>query len=276
MHGLSSQRGLLNILLVIRSWTTFNKELESREDENVGSETGWFYRNEPVLELMSNQLAFLPDSQFYIIPDAYFFTGVGIYRTQFRISTGTMVDYRLLTGLIVPMQRWLDALSSEPQSETIRAERMILTETVSEVPFSSILSKPTDRQDSRGSKKFIERIVARSVVVPFREILDNLYDVCSRGRFRDPAPLRVLTSSTTNPDISNVILLEDTHLGEDGRYMNNIPGIREIRDGLTNHLPIKVRSNLVLSGAKGRVGQIAYDFTRTGYPALRGLLEGSP
>jgi hypothetical protein len=267
---LASERGLLSVLLLVRSWAGLNRAAGAARTTKSGKE-----RSTP--EILRDEVAFLPDAAYffsYVPEGVYMFPGVGVYRACFRTPTGLVTDQRLISGLMMSTQRWLEVVGSEPQFEsTLQRQELRIKEYIAEVPFYLFLPSAI----APGSVfTYLRSALTDAIVQPHLQIIHSLFEACREGHFRDSTvPLRVLTS-TTDPEVHSCILLESEYLGPNGRYLDPIPGIRKIREGLTRVLPMKLREPEVLLLTKYRIGQIAQEFADVGYPALRGHLRSSP
>ncbi|MFX0123284.1 MAG: hypothetical protein ACFFAE_06560 [Candidatus Hodarchaeota archaeon] len=245
--------GNLKQVLFIPSWRKLI------EKENFKG----FYLNQPVLEIIHDNVIFLPDFAVTGLEETrgelfIFLNGVGIYYVQFRLSPGEIIDaYREITGIVMPMDIY--EKGQDLSTSIIDTQDLIMTEYMSVIPFTLFNVEQTKQMYLRG-------VIARNIYHPYKECFERLLKVC-----QDPNSLRIkeglkVLSGGLNRDIplyTNEILIEEPL--ED--YSQLIAGIKNIQPKLE-----KIISDLQIQGLKkpifGKILGIKNDFVKIGYPRL--------
>jgi hypothetical protein len=90
--------GVLKHIMFLPSWSKL-----------IEAEFQGFYLNQPVYEIIHDNVLLLPDFAVTGIEETkgepfIFINGVGVYYTQFRLTPGEIIDdYREITGIILPL-----------------------------------------------------------------------------------------------------------------------------------------------------------------------------
>lgn len=246
---------LMNLkqILFIPSW----RKLIEKQDFNG------FYLNQPVYEIIHDNVIILPDFAVTGLEDTrgesfIFLTGVGIYYTQFRLSPGEIIDdYREITGIVLPMDIY--EKGQDMSGSIVDTKDLLMTEFMITVPFSLFNVEQTRQMYLRG-------VIARNVYHPYKECFEKLLEVC-----RDPMSLnieeglKVLSGGLSKeiPLYTNEILTEQNL--ED--YSKMVAGIKNIQPKLD-----KIVTDLQIQGLKDpifkKINQIKKNFVNIGYPRL--------
>ncbi|MFX0185027.1 MAG: hypothetical protein ACFE95_18240 [Candidatus Hodarchaeota archaeon] len=247
--------GSLKQIIFIPSW---NKLIQTDIDFKG------FYLNEPVLEIINDNIVFLPEFMVTGFEETrgdpfVFFCGVGIYYVKFRLRPGEIIDdYREITGIVLPIpiyEKAQDLSRSLVQSQ----EELLMTEYMTTIPFSLMLAEQTKQMFLRG-------VIARNIYHPYKESFIKLVEVCDDpNSFKEGEGLKVLSGglSQSIPVFENELLTEI----ELDPFSRHIAGIKNIQPKLS-----KIISDLQIEGLRKpifkKIGQLKKDFIKIGYPRL--------
>jgi len=222
-----------------------------------------FYLNQPVYEIIHDNVILLPDFAVTGLEDTrgesfIFLTGVGIYYTQFRLSPGEIIDdYREITGIVLPMDIY--EKGQDMSGSIVDTKDLLMTEFMMAIPFSLFNAAQTRQMYIRG-------VVARNIYHPYKECFEKLLEVC-----QDPMSLSIekglkVLSGGLNREIplyTNEILTEQNLID----YSKMIAGIKNIQPKLD-----KIATDLQIQGLKkpifSKINQIKKNFVNIGYPRL--------
>ncbi|MHA1973535.1 MAG: hypothetical protein ACTSW1_11110 [Candidatus Hodarchaeales archaeon] len=254
-----SPLGRLKSLVVISDWINFT-------EKHV--HVKWLYKNQEVASVELSSVIFIPVDFSRIIENEKSYIllyGAGIYWTKFSVFKGTITtDSRLISGLVVPENDWLDShFNTEPFVFT-PSHHVIISDNLQEFPFSALR---TDDDDISGYRRraFGRGVILAQLVFPFKEPL-LLLRKATEGyeQFDSPdSPMRVLVSEFDG-QIKNSIISEKTI----NTYEESIPGIRNINATLLNVFPDKWKNEIYLGGLKREIAHIAKDFAFIGAPMI--------
>jgi len=250
-----AELGSLKQIIFIPSW---NKLIQTE----IGFKG--FYLNEPVLEIINDNIVILPEFMVTGFEETrgdpfVFFCGVGIYYVQFRLRPGEIIDdYREITGIVLPMpiyEKAQDLSRSLVQSQ----EELLMTEYMTTIPFSLMLAEQTKQMFLRG-------VIARNIYHPYKESFTKLVDVCDDpNSFKEEEGLKILCGglSQSIPVFENELLTEK----DLDPFSKHIAGIKNIQPKLS-----KIISDLQIEGFKKpifkKIGLLKKDFIKIGYPRL--------
>lgn len=246
--------GDLKQLVLIPSW---NKLLETEKFNG-------FYLNQPVREILHDNVLLLPDFAVSGIEETrgeqfIFLCGVGIYYVQFRLAPGEIItDYREITGIVLPIDLYDKA--QDLSGSLVNSKDLLMTDLMITIPFDLLQSEQTKQMYIRG-------VVARNVFHPYKECFDTLMKVC-----RDPKSLiidqglKVLSGGLNReiPLYTNEILTEEEL---DVNYSRLTAGLKNIQPKLA-----KILTDLQIQGLKEpifeKIQLIKKDYVEIGYPRL--------
>ncbi|WP_455140087.1 hypothetical protein [Candidatus Hodarchaeum mangrovi] len=134
------------------------------------------YLNQPVIEILKDNVVFLPDQiltgeeedseEAFVV-----LTGVGLYYTQFRVTPKMInTDFRELTCLLISLDDYEKA--QDISTSIINSENLRMTELMISIPFALILARQTTQMFMRG-------VIARNVVHPYKDCFDELVRMCN-------------------------------------------------------------------------------------------------
>jgi hypothetical protein len=249
-----SDLGSLKQILFIPSW---NKLLDKEHFKG-------FYLNEPVLEILHDNIIILPDFAVTGFEETkrepfIFLCGPGIYYTHFRLRPGEIIsDYKEIIGIVLPMDVYDKA--QDLSRSMVRTEDLLMTEYMVSIPFSLMLAETTKQM-------FIRGVVARNVFHPFKECFTKFLETCENpNSFNEEEGLKVLCGGLSSeiPLYANELLTEKV-ISKD--YSRLTAGIKNIQPKLD-----KILSDLAIDGLKKpifeQVKLIKEDFVNIGYPRL--------
>ena len=246
--------GNLKQLVLIPSW---NKLLET--DSFNG-----FYLNQPVREIIHDNVLLLPDFAVTGIEETrgepfIFLSGVGIYYVQFRLVPGEIItDFREITGIVLPMDIYDKA--QDISGSLVSSKDLLMTEFMVTIPFTLLHEEQTKQMYLRG-------VIARNVIHPYKECFNQLLKTC-----QDPTSLnineglKVLCGGLNReiPLYTNELLTEKEILTN---YSKLTAGIKNIQPKLG-----KIMTDLQIDGLKKpifkKVQEIKKDYVEIGYPRL--------
>ena len=81
------ERGLLKVLLLVRSWTDLAEDHDSKTDQ--------MYKGQRVSEVVKDEFIFIPDAEYflsYVPEDVYYIPGCGIFQSTFKTEAGIETD----------------------------------------------------------------------------------------------------------------------------------------------------------------------------------------
>ncbi len=250
---IETELGSLKQIFFIPSWRKLIEKMEFKG----------FYLNQPVYEIIHDNVILLPDFAVTGLEDTrgepfIFLNGAGIYYIQFRLSPGEIIDaYREITGIVLPMDIY--EKGQDISGSIINTQDLLMTEYMIVIPFSLFELEQTKQMYLRG-------VVARSIYHPYKECFEKLLEVC-----HDPDSLSIeeglkVLSGGLNREIplyTNEILTEKSL--ED--FSKLIAGIKNIQPKLE-----KIISDLQIQGLKKpifkKIHQIKKDFVDIGFPRL--------
>ncbi|MHA1968128.1 MAG: hypothetical protein ACW964_10045 [Candidatus Hodarchaeales archaeon] len=246
--------GNLKQLVLIPSW---NKLLGT--DRFNG-----FYLNQPVREIIHDNVLILPDFAVTGIEETrgepfIFLSGVGIYYVQFRLAPGEIItDYREITGIVLPMDIYEKA--QDISGSLVSSKDLLMTEFMITIPFTLLQEEQTKQMYLRG-------VIARNVFHPYKECFNQLLKSC-----QDPTSLnineglKVLCGGLNReiPIYTNELLTENEILTN---YSKLTAGIKNIQPKLG-----KILTDLQIEGLKKpifkKIQEIKKDYIEIGYPRL--------
>jgi hypothetical protein len=246
--------GSLKQILFIPSW---NKLLDTKRFKG-------FYLNEPVLEILHDNIIILPDFAVTGFEETkrepfIFLCGPGIYYTHFRLRPGEIItDYKEITGIVLPMDVYDKA--QDLSRSMVRTKELLMTEFMISIPFSLMLAETTKQM-------FIRGVIARNVFHPFKECFTKFLEICENpASFDEEEGLKVLCGGLSSeiPLYANELLTE-REISDD--YSRLTAGIKNIQPKLD-----KILSDLAIEGLKKPIFEqlqlIKRDFVKIGYPKL--------
>ncbi|MHA1995989.1 MAG: hypothetical protein ACW97Z_15740, partial [Candidatus Hodarchaeales archaeon] len=235
--------GLLRSLVVIPDWISF-------ADPDKPADMKWFYKNQDVESIKTSSVIFIPVdfSRLILYNLSYILLhGVGIYWTKFSIGNKITTDYRYLTGLVIPEEKWLNNhFNTEPFVFPPFNEFMISGDNLLEFSFITL---QVQEDYARQSRQAFERgKILTQLVFPLKEPLVMLRKAAEKKEefYFSPAPLRVLICEFFNSIFVNEIALESTN----SLYEEEIPGIRRIKPNLLEIFPEKWNNEVYLDGLR--------------------------
>jgi len=246
--------GNLKQLLLIPSW---NKLLETEKFNG-------FYLNQPVREILHDNVLLLPDFAVTGIEKTrgeqfIFLCGVGIYYTQFRLAPGEIItDYREITGIVLPMDLYDKA--QDLSGSLVNSKDLMMTELMITIPFDLLQAEQTKQMYIRG-------VIARNVFHPYKECFNTLMEVCRDSKSLNiDQGLKVLCGGLNReiPLYTNEILTEEEL---DVNYSRLTAGLKNIQPKLAY-----IISDLQIQGLKDpifkKIQLIKKDYVEIGYPRL--------
>ncbi|MFX0086950.1 MAG: hypothetical protein ACFFAU_14930 [Candidatus Hodarchaeota archaeon] len=250
----STDLGNLKQLILIPSW---NSLLETGKFQG-------FYLNQPVREIIHDNVLILPDFAVTGIEETrgeqfIFLCGVGIYYVHFRLSPGEIItDHREITGIVLPMDVYDKA--QDVSGSLVSSKELLMTEFMINIPFSLLQAEQTKQMYLRG-------VVARNVFHPYKECFNVLMDVCRNpNSLNIKEGLKVLCGGLNRqiPLYTNEILTETEQHAD---YSRLTAGIKNIQPKLA-----KILTDLQIEGLKKPIFQkiqlIKKDYVEIGYPRL--------
>lgn len=252
----SVDKDLVNLkqLVLIPSW---NKLLGTERFNG-------FYLNQPVREIIHDNVLLLPDFAVTGIEETrgesfIFLSGVGIYYVQFRLAPGEIItDFREITGIVLPMDIYEKA--QDISGSLVSSKDLLMTEFMITIPFTLLQEEQTKQMYLRG-------VIARNVFHPYRECFNQLLKTC-----KDPTSLnineglKVLCGGLNReiPIYTNELLTEKEILKN---YSKLTAGIKNIQPKLG-----KILTDLQIEGLKKpifkKIQEIKKDYVEIGYPRL--------
>ncbi len=222
-----------------------------------------FYLNQPVYEIIHDNVIFLPDFAVTGFEETkgepfIFLSGVGVYYIQFRLSPGEIItDYREISGVVLPMDMYDKAQTAE---SLVSSKDLLMTELMTTIPFALFQAKQTKQMYLRG-------VVARNIFHPYREAFTQLVKLCmDPDSLSETQGLKVL-SGGLNADIpiyTNEIL---TEIQQPMEYSRLTAGLKNIQPKLD-----KIVTDLQIDGLKKaifeKIALIKKEFAEVGYPQL--------
>jgi hypothetical protein len=230
----------------------------------IGEDFKGNYLGQPVLELVKDNVAILPE-RLYTGQDTstgvpyVLIIGPGVYYTQFSISKGKIItDHRELTGIIIPLEIYDDAQSA---GSIINSDKLRMTELLISVPFLLILTQQT-------TQMFLRGVIARNIIHPYKDCFDQLLKVC-----RDPNTLtqeegfKIISEGfSTNVYKNSSIILTEKDITD---YEKVTAGVRAIIPTVNTLLDqFQLTSEEMKSDIFNNIKLIKKDFIDIGYPHL--------
>ncbi len=252
LEGATDAFGILKHIVFIPSWSRL-----------IESEFKGFYLNQPVYEIIHDNVLLLPDFAVTGIEETkgepfIFLNGVGVYYTQFRLTPGEIIDdYREITGIVLPLDVYEKA--QDISTSMVSSKELLMTEYMISLPFAMLLSPQTKQMYIRG-------VVARNVVHPYQECFNKLLDICQNSNsLKEDEGMKVLCGGLNRaiPLYTNEILTED-YLSD---YSRLTAGVKNIQPKLD-----KIITNLQIQGLKKpifrNIKAIKQDYINKGWPRL--------
>ena len=222
-----------------------------------------FYLNQPVYEIIHDNVIFLPDFAVTGFEETkgepfIFLSGVGVYYVQFRLSPGEVItDYREICGIVLPMDMYDKAQTAE---SLVSSKDLLMTELMTTIPFALFQAEQTKQMYLRG-------VVARNVFHPYREAFTQLVKLCMNpDSLSVDQGLKVLSGglNTEIPMYTNEIL---TEIQQPHEYARLTAGLKNIQPKLD-----KIVTDLQIDGLKGaifeKIALLKKEFAEVGYPQL--------
>ncbi|MFX0113957.1 MAG: hypothetical protein ACFFB3_05385 [Candidatus Hodarchaeota archaeon] len=145
-----------------------------------------------------------------------FLTGPGVYFTKFKTGPYLIVDYKEITGVVLPKHAYERIQNSAPMVESDLL-REYLREDFIRVPFS-LLGNASD-----SSIAFQRGVVARNVFHPYKDPLDTLISLCWRDEaFHPQSGFKLLSGHAAH---FSEVLVHEKFAQEDTDYMKAAVGI---------------------------------------------------
>ncbi len=222
-----------------------------------------FYLNQPVYEIIHDNVIFLPDFAVTGFEETrgepfIFLSGVGVYYVQFRLSPGEVItDYRELSGIVLPMDLYDKAQTAE---SLVSSKDLLMTELMTTIPFALFQAEQTKQMYLRG-------VVARNIFHPYREAFTQLSRLCMNpDTLSEDDGLKVLSGGLNQeiPMYTNEIL---TEIQLPNEYSRLTAGLKNIQPKLG-----KIVTDLQIDGLKKPIFEkivlIKKEFAEVGYPKL--------
>ncbi|MHA1978412.1 MAG: hypothetical protein ACW98I_16030 [Candidatus Hodarchaeales archaeon] len=218
--------GALDQLLFIPSWQAM-----------IDSSFNGFYLNQPVQKIFQDTIILLPELAMTGLEETtgeafVVIIGLGMYWVKFELGAGSIVtDYREITGIVLPFDFYHRA--QDEAEQTLKSEKMRMTEYMTSIPFSLILEKSTTQMYLRG-------IISRNIFHPYKESFDQFLRLCKDpNSFNYKEGHKILSGGlTANKSLYGNELLTEKPLGE---YSRLIAGIKNTQPKLN-----KILENLQL------------------------------
>lgn len=220
-----------------------------------------FYLNQPVYEIIHDNVIFLPDFAVTGFEETLgepfiFLSGIGIYYTQFRLTPGEIIDdYREITGIVLPMDLYDKAQTS---ASLVNSKDLVMTELMTTIPFALFEAEQTKQMYLRG-------VIARNIFHPYKESFNQLLKVCrDENSLSIDDGLKVLSGGLNvgMPLYTNEILTEKP-LSTD--YTRLTAGLKNIQPKLE-----KIVTDLQIEGLRqpifDKIDLMKKEFEEVGYP----------
>jgi len=220
-----------------------------------------FYLNQPVYEIIHDNVIFLPDFAVTGFEETkgepfIFLSGIGIYYTQFRLTPGEIIDdYREITGIVLPMDLYEKAQAS---ASLVNSEDLVMTELMTTIPFALFEVEQTKQMYLRG-------VIARNIFHPYKESFNQLLNVCKdENSLSINDGLKVLSGglNVNVPLYTNEILTEKPL---STNYMRLTAGLKNIQPKLE-----KIVMDLQIDGLRlpifEKIDLMKKEFEEVGYP----------
>ncbi len=220
-----------------------------------------FYLNQPVYEIIHDNVIFLPDFAVTGFEETLgepfiFLSGIGIYYTQFRLTPGEIIDdYREITGIVLPMDLYDKAQTS---ASLVNSKDLVMTELMTTIPFALFEAEQTKQMYLRG-------VIARNIFHPYKESFNQLLKVCrDESSLSIDDGLKVLSGGLNvgMPLYTNEILTEKP-LSTD--YTRLTAGLKNIQPKLE-----KIVTDLQIEGLRqpifDKIDLMKKEFEEVGYP----------
>jgi len=227
----------------------------------IGSENSMgSYLNQPVIEILKDNVVFLPDliltgEEEETEEGFVFLTGVGLYYTQFRITPKMInTDLRELTCLLILLSDYEKA--QDLSSSTIKSETLRMTELMISIPFALILARQTTQMFMRG-------VIARNVVHPYKDCFDELVRMCNNpNTLSIENGFKILSGGGK---YSNHLLTEKTL----EKYSQITAGLKNVEASANTILDsLQLLESGMRTAIFEKIRLIKRDFVDVGYPRL--------